>query len=59
MRPLREGLKRLKAADADVILMNPQYAPKVIAKHEVGTDGGSHRRHRAREPTSICSSDLR
>jgi lysophospholipase L1-like esterase len=32
--PLREGLRRLKAADADVILMNPQYAPKVIAKHE-------------------------
>jgi acyl-CoA thioesterase-1 len=32
---LREGLKRLRAADADVILMNPQYAPKVIVKHDV------------------------
>src|SRR5262249_18409857 len=32
---LREGLKRLKAAGADVILMNPQYAPKVIAKSEI------------------------
>ena len=32
---LREGLKRLKAAGADVILMNPQYAPKVIAKRDV------------------------
>ena len=32
---LRDGLKRLKAAGADVILMNPQYAPKVIAKREV------------------------
>jgi acyl-CoA thioesterase I len=29
---IREGLRRLKAAGADVILMNPQYAPKVIAK---------------------------
>lgn len=33
--PLREGLKRLKAVDADVILMNPQYAPKVIAKPDI------------------------
>jgi acyl-CoA thioesterase-1 len=31
---LREGLKRLKAADTDVVLINPQYAPKVIAKHD-------------------------
>ena len=29
---LREGLKRLRAADTDVVLINPQYAPKVIAK---------------------------
>jgi acyl-CoA thioesterase-1 len=33
--PLREGLKRLKAVDADVILINPQYAPKVIAKPDI------------------------
>ena len=32
---IREGLKRLKAAGADVVLMNPQYAPKVMAKHDV------------------------
>jgi lysophospholipase L1-like esterase len=32
---LREGLKRLKAAGIDVVLMNPQYAPKVITKHDV------------------------
>lgn len=33
---LREGLRRLRALDADVILINPQYAPKVIAKnHDV------------------------
>ena len=32
---IREGLKKLKAAGADVILMNPQYAPKVLAKAEV------------------------
>ena len=31
---LREGLQRLRAADSDVILMNPQYAPKVINKHD-------------------------
>jgi lysophospholipase L1-like esterase len=31
---LYEGLRRLRAADLDVILMNPQYAPKVISKHE-------------------------
>ena len=31
---LYEGLRRLRAADLDVILMNPQYAPKVITKHE-------------------------
>jgi acyl-CoA thioesterase-1 len=33
--PLREGLKRLKAVEADVILINPQYAPKVIAKPDI------------------------
>ena len=31
---LRDGLNRLKAVGADVILMNPQYAPKVIVKHD-------------------------
>jgi lysophospholipase L1-like esterase len=29
---LREGLSRLKATGADVVLIDPQYAPKVIAK---------------------------
>jgi lysophospholipase L1-like esterase len=33
--PLRDGLKRLRAAQDDVVLINPQYAPKVIAKHDV------------------------
>jgi lysophospholipase L1-like esterase len=28
--PVLDGISRLKAAGADVILMNPQYAPKVI-----------------------------
>jgi lysophospholipase L1-like esterase len=32
--PLREGLQRLRAADTDVVLINPQYAPKVIGKHD-------------------------
>jgi acyl-CoA thioesterase I len=31
---LREGLMRLKAAAVDIVLMNPQYAPKVITKHD-------------------------
>jgi len=29
---LREGLARLRATGADVVLIDPQYAPKVIAK---------------------------
>lgn len=29
-----EGLRRIKAIGADVVLINPQYAPKVIAKAE-------------------------
>jgi lysophospholipase L1-like esterase len=29
---LHQGLARLKAIDADVVLIDPQYAPKVIAK---------------------------
>jgi acyl-CoA thioesterase-1 len=31
---IHEGLNRLKAIGADVILVNPQYAPKVIVKAE-------------------------
>jgi lysophospholipase L1-like esterase len=31
---LRDGLIRLKAAGVDVVLMNPQYAPKVITKDD-------------------------
>ena len=33
--PLHEGLKRLRERGVDVVLMNPQYAPKVITKHDV------------------------
>ena len=29
---IRSGLRRLKAAHVDVVLMDPQYAPRVIAK---------------------------
>lgn len=29
---IEEGVRRLKAAQADVVLVDPQYAPKVIAK---------------------------
>jgi acyl-CoA thioesterase-1 len=34
---LHEGIKELKAADTDVVLIDPQYSPAVIAKSE--TDG--------------------
>jgi acyl-CoA thioesterase-1 len=32
---VEEGVRRLKASGADVVLMDPQYAPKVIAKPDV------------------------
>jgi acyl-CoA thioesterase-1 len=32
---LVDGLKRLKATGADVVLINPQFAPKVLAKNRV------------------------
>ena len=31
---ISEGLRRLKVAGSDVVLINPQYAPKVIAMHD-------------------------
>ena len=31
---IEEGLRRLKVADSDVVLIDPQYAPKVIARHD-------------------------
>ena len=31
-----EGLGRLKAAGADVVLIDPQFAPKVLAKLDIG-----------------------
>jgi lysophospholipase L1-like esterase len=33
--PLHEGLRRLRATSTDVVLINPQYAPKVLAKHDI------------------------
>ena len=32
----RQGVERLKASGAEVILINPQYAPKIIAKPDIG-----------------------
>jgi acyl-CoA thioesterase-1 len=32
---LHDGLRRLREAGPDVVLINPQYAPKVITKHDV------------------------
>lgn len=33
---IRAGLKKIRATGADVVLIDPQYAPKVIAKPEAG-----------------------
>lgn len=32
---IRDGVKKLRDVGSDVVLMNPQYAPKVLAKHDV------------------------
>jgi len=33
---IRQGVERLKASGTEVILVNPQYAPKIIAKSDIG-----------------------
>jgi acyl-CoA thioesterase-1 len=33
---IRDGLKKIRAVGADVVLIDPQFAPKVIAKPEAG-----------------------
>jgi lysophospholipase L1-like esterase len=33
---IRQGVEKLKASGAEVILINPQYAPKIISKPSVG-----------------------
>ena len=33
---IREGVERLKASGTEVILVNPQYAPKIITKGDIG-----------------------
>src|SRR5437763_771515 len=33
---IREGVESIKASGAEVILVNPQYAPKILAKPDVG-----------------------
>jgi lysophospholipase L1-like esterase len=34
---IRDGLDRIRATGADIVLIDPQFAPKVIAKPEAGT----------------------
>jgi acyl-CoA thioesterase-1 len=34
---IREGLGRLTAIGADVVLMDPQFAPKILAKSDIGS----------------------
>jgi acyl-CoA thioesterase-1 len=33
---IRDGLSRIKAMGSDVVLINPQFAPKVLAKPDIG-----------------------
>ena len=33
---IRQGVERLKASGTEVVLINPQYAPKILAKPDVG-----------------------
>jgi len=33
---IRQGVERLKASGSEVILINPQYAPKILAKADIG-----------------------
>lgn len=33
---LREGIRRLKAINADIVLLDSQYAPRVLAKKDIG-----------------------
>jgi len=49
--PLREGLKRLHDAGIDVVLINPQYSPKVITKHDV--DGMVDAIHQTAKETNV------
>jgi acyl-CoA thioesterase-1 len=32
---IREGVAKLKAAGTDVVLVNPQFAPRIISKHDI------------------------
>ena len=52
---LHEGIAQLKQAGADVVLIDMQFAPKVLAKSETPGHGGSDRARRPRRRTSICS----
>lgn len=49
--PLRDGLKRLRDAGIDVVLINPQYAPKVFIKHDV--DGMVDFIHQTAKETNV------
>jgi hypothetical protein len=52
-----EGVRRLKAAGSDVVLIDPQYAPKVIARHDEHDVGWLHRQ--ASGPRGCGSRDAR
>ena len=44
---IRQGVERLKASGTDVILIDPQFAPKILAKADIGHRSTSSRQPRA------------
>ena len=56
---LHDGIEQLKDAGADVVLIDPQFAPAVLAKSETpGMDDADRARRKGRK-TSTCSTGSR
>ena len=49
----------MKASGADVVLIDPQFAPKVLAKKDAEDDGRSARDHGEDAAMSTCSAASR
>ena len=52
---IRAGLAKIRATGADIVLIDPQFAPKVIVKPEAEHMVRIDRRHGQGARTSICS----
>ena len=50
---IRDGLNKIRAIGADVVLIDPQFAPKVIAKPEAGHHGRADRHDREAEDVDL------